>query len=73
MESNIPSETFELTQEQVGLFLRYEDIEKLFGEYAKKCLQAGRRPVYQLLSAVQMPIQGALYQDFKLSETPKSR
>ena len=72
MESNIPSETFELTQEQVGLFMRYEDIAKLFGEYAKKCLQAGRRPVYRILSAVQTPIQDALYQDFKLSETPKA-
>lgn len=72
IESNISSEAFELTQEQVGLLMQYDGISKLFGGYTKKCLQTGKRPAYKILSAVQRSIQDALYQDFKLSEAPKA-
>lgn len=69
-EDNIPQTEFPLFVQQIEAIMQFEQIERLFVDYAVKGIKKTKRPCFFVAGAPFISIREALFEDFKLSETP---
>lgn len=71
-EKDISTDLGALESEQVTSLLKYPQFSEIFLSHARKQIHSNRRPQYKIHASNIIPIQDALYQDFRISEAPRA-